>query len=88
MSRPYVLHGWHLSYFTGKTRAYLRYKNVPFVDHAVDAVTLMRRSRSAPLVNSVTMPFYSTRRAPEAQASTSLSRKACCRAMSGLVCGS
>lgn len=43
MSKPYVLHGWHLSYFSGKTRAYLRYKNVPFVDHAVDAVTLMRR---------------------------------------------
>ena len=41
MSKPYILHGWHLSYFAGKTRAYLRYKGVPFVDHEVDAYTLM-----------------------------------------------
>lgn len=41
MSRPYVMHGWHLSFFSGKTRAYLRYKGVPFVDHEVDARTLM-----------------------------------------------
>ncbi|MBI2383130.1 MAG: glutathione S-transferase family protein [Gammaproteobacteria bacterium] len=39
--RPYVLHGWHLSYFSGKTRAYLRYKGVPFVDRDVDAYTLL-----------------------------------------------
>nr|WP_241695996.1 glutathione S-transferase family protein [Solimonas terrae] len=37
------MHGWHLSYYSGKTRAYLRYKNVPFVDHEVDAITLMRK---------------------------------------------
>lgn len=43
MSQPYVLHGWHLSYYSGKTRAYLRYKGIPFDDHAVDAMTLMRR---------------------------------------------
>ncbi len=43
MSKPYVMHGWHLSFFSGKTRAYLNYKNIPFVDHAVDAVTLMWR---------------------------------------------
>ena len=43
MSQPYVLHGWQLSYFSGKTRAYLRYKNVPFVDHEVDAFTLLYR---------------------------------------------
>ena len=39
--RPYIMHGWHLSYFAGKTRAYLRYKNIPFVDHEVDALTLL-----------------------------------------------
>ncbi len=39
---PYVMHGWHLSYFSGKTRAYLRYKGIDFVDHEVDAYTLMR----------------------------------------------
>lgn len=44
-ARPtqYVLHGWHLSYFSGKTRAYLRNKGIDFVDHAVDAHTLMRK---------------------------------------------
>lgn len=41
--RPYVLHGWHLSFFSGKTRAYLRYKGVPFVDQAVDAYHLLWR---------------------------------------------
>ncbi|HSW12059.1 MAG TPA: glutathione S-transferase family protein [Solimonas sp.] len=41
MNKPYVMHGWHLSFFSGKTRAYLRYKGVPFVDHEVDALTLM-----------------------------------------------
>lgn len=41
MTKPYVLHGWHLSYFSGKTRAYLRYKGIPFVDHEVDAYHLM-----------------------------------------------
>jgi glutathione S-transferase len=41
VNKPYVLHGWHLSFFSGKTRAYLRYKGVPFVDHPVDAKTLM-----------------------------------------------
>lgn len=43
MNKPYVMYGWHLSYFSGKTRAYLRYKRVPFDDRAVDALTLMRR---------------------------------------------
>lgn len=43
MNKPYVLHGWHLSFFSGKTRALLRYKGVPFVDHEVDALTLMWR---------------------------------------------
>ncbi len=41
VAKPYVMHGWHLSYFSGKTRAYLRYKGVPFVDRPVDALTLM-----------------------------------------------
>lgn len=43
MSKPYVMHGWHLSYFSGKTRALLQYKNVPFIDHEVDAFNLMWR---------------------------------------------
>lgn len=44
MSRDtYTFYGWHLSYFSGKTRAYLNYKGIPFVDKAVDAYTLMKR---------------------------------------------
>lgn len=41
MSKPHVLHGWHLSYFSGKTRAYLRYKGIPFVERDINAYTLM-----------------------------------------------
>ncbi len=41
--KTYTLYGWHLSYFSGKTRAYLRYKGIPFVDKNVDAYTLMKR---------------------------------------------
>ena len=40
---PYILYGWHLSYFTGKVRSYLRYKNIPFIDQPVDFYTLTRR---------------------------------------------
>lgn len=43
MTTPYILHGWHLSYFSGKSRAYLRYKNIPFIDHPVDAWNLLWR---------------------------------------------
>lgn len=43
MARQYVLHGWQLSYFSAKLRAYLRYKQIDFRDNAVDAWTLMRR---------------------------------------------
>lgn len=39
----YTLYGWHLSYFSGKTRAYLNYKQIPYVEKAVDAFTLMKR---------------------------------------------
>ncbi|MEI9988100.1 MAG: glutathione S-transferase family protein [Aliidongia sp.] len=33
MTEPYKLYGAHLSYYTGKTRAHLLYKGVPFVEH-------------------------------------------------------
>jgi len=33
MTEPYRLYGAHLSYYTGKTRAHLRYKGVPHVEH-------------------------------------------------------
>jgi glutathione S-transferase len=43
VTRPFILYGWHLSYYTGKVRCYLRYKQLPFVDTPVDFVTLMMR---------------------------------------------
>lgn len=43
MKRPYRLYSWHLSYFSGKARAYLRYKGIPFDDVAVNAWTLLKR---------------------------------------------
>jgi glutathione S-transferase len=42
-SKPYVLYGWHLSYYAGKVRCYLQYKRIPFVDKAVDFWTLTWR---------------------------------------------
>ena len=38
----FTLYGWHLSYFSGKARAYLRYKGIPFVDKDINAYTLFR----------------------------------------------
>ena len=43
MTRPYILYGWHLSYFAGKARCYLQYKRLPFVDQEVNLPTLMWR---------------------------------------------
>ena len=43
MARPYILYGWHLSYFTGKARCYLKYKGLPFVDQEVSLYTLAWR---------------------------------------------
>ncbi len=42
-THTYTFYGWHLSYFSGKARAYLNYKGIPFIDKAVDAYTLMKR---------------------------------------------
>lgn len=41
MSSRYRMYGWHLSYFAGKVRSYLRYKRVPFDDVDVNLFTLM-----------------------------------------------
>ncbi|MCF4165029.1 glutathione S-transferase family protein [Zavarzinia compransoris] len=43
MTAPYILHGWHLSYYSGKMRGYLRYKGIPFVEKKIDALTLLWR---------------------------------------------
>ncbi|MEQ9737473.1 MAG: hypothetical protein RLN67_09620 [Algiphilus sp.] len=36
MTKPFLLYGWQLSYFSGKARAYLRYKLIPFRELEVD----------------------------------------------------
>lgn len=35
MSTPYVHYAWQLSYYSGKTRAYLRYKGIPHVERII-----------------------------------------------------
>lgn len=46
MSRPYLHYAWQLSYFSGKTRCYLRYKNIPYVEKRLDFYTLTRRIKT------------------------------------------
>ena len=58
MARPYVLYGWHLSYFTGKVRCYLRHKGIAFDDRPVDLYTLMVRVRKH--TGAVVMPVLVT----------------------------
>jgi glutathione S-transferase len=41
--QPYILHAWMLSYFSGKVRAYLRCKNIPFREEPINIDTLLRR---------------------------------------------
>lgn len=46
MPRPYILYGWPLSLYSGKTRAYLRYKAIPHVEKPVrlwDLRTIRRK---------------------------------------------
>lgn len=39
MSKPYTLYAWPLSLYSGKVRAYLRYKGIPFVEKPIRAWT-------------------------------------------------
>lgn len=56
--QAFVLYGWHLSYFAGKARCYLRYKGIPFVDQDVDMFTLTRRIKRK--TGEVVMPVLRT----------------------------
>lgn len=58
MHKPFILYGWHLSYFTGKVRCYLAYKRIEFVDQAVDMYTLLSRIKRKTGV--VVMPVLRT----------------------------
>lgn len=43
MKHQYILHGWKLSYFTAKVRAYMQYKQFDFEDREMGAYDLMVR---------------------------------------------
>jgi len=45
MPKPFVLLGWQLSYFTGKTRSHLLYKEIPFRERPI---TFWQYAREAP----------------------------------------
>lgn len=36
MNRPYILYAWDLSLYSGKARAYLRYKDIPYVERKIN----------------------------------------------------
>ena len=56
--RPWVLHGWHLSYFSGKVRAYLHYKGIEFIDQPMSLYTLAWAGRRR--TGAVVMPLLVT----------------------------
>lgn len=58
MAGRYRLYGWHLSYFTGKVRCYLRYKRIPFEDRPVDLFTLTQTIKRK--TGEVVMPVLVT----------------------------
>jgi glutathione S-transferase len=58
MTASFTHYGWQLSYFSGKTRSYLHYKGIPFVDQPVDLPTLMLRIRQK--TGAVVMPVLVT----------------------------
>jgi len=53
-----TLYGWHLSYFTGKVLCYLRYKQIPFDDQAVNLFTLAWRIKRR--TGELVMPVFVT----------------------------
>lgn len=46
MNKPYRHYAWNLSYFSGKTRAYLRYKGIPHVETPHNLYTLMVKTKN------------------------------------------
>ncbi len=58
VTKPFILYGWHLSYYSGKVRCYLRHKQIPFVDTPVDFFTLMMRVKRR--TGAVVMPVVVT----------------------------
>lgn len=58
MKKPYTHYAWHLSYFSGKSRSYLLYKDIPFVEKAIDFFTFSYRAKK--LTGAAVMPVIVT----------------------------
>lgn len=58
MADTYILHGWHLSYYTGKVLCYMRYKGIPFEGPRVSAWVLIRQIKKR--FGSAVMPVVVT----------------------------
>lgn len=58
MTKPFIHYAWHLSYFSGKTRAYLLYKDIPFVEKPIDFYTFAYRAKKH--TNAAVMPVVVT----------------------------
>ncbi len=58
MTSPYLHYGWELSFFSGKSRSYLKYKGVPFNDIKVNMRTLLKTIPSQ--VGATVMPVIKT----------------------------
>ena len=56
--KPYTFYGWHLSLYSGKTRAYLRYKGIAHVEQPPRAWTMrtIRRKTGATVMPVVVTP--------------------------------
>jgi len=58
MKPPYILYGWHMSYFTGKVRCYLLHKGIAFRDQPVNMFTLLSTIKRQ--TGAVVMPVLRT----------------------------
>ncbi len=68
MKKDYTLHGWQLSYFSGKTRGYLNFKGLDFEDKNVNAYDLMVRIPKK--TGAMVMPAIQTKQGEWLQDST------------------
>ena len=58
MPKPYIHYAWHLSYFSGKSRSYLRYKDIPHVEKVIDYYTFAIKAKKR--TNAAVMPIVVT----------------------------
>jgi glutathione S-transferase len=58
MSKPFVHYAWHLSYFSGKTRSYLLYKDIPFVEKVINMYTFSVQAKNK--TGAAVMPIVVT----------------------------